>query len=185
MCTSPGEMGIACEIWFPLSTMCFRHWTLVCWDRFFLCSPGCPGTPCIDQAGPNSQRYACLCLLSAGVKVCNHAWPSGIELLDLVASILTCKAISLAPVVRLKKVSNHRNSDYPPWTFTVCKNGRQIFMQGLEAWWHSLCQKGDLYCNKLLPSLVLRSWLRDLNSKWYRLYTQGLHVVELQDVVNF
>ncbi|GAB1291571.1 Bile acyl-CoA synthetase [Apodemus speciosus] len=34
----------------------------------FLCSPGCPRIPSVDQAGPKPQRSACLCLRSAGIK---------------------------------------------------------------------------------------------------------------------
>jgi hypothetical protein len=42
-----------------------------------LCSPGCPGTHFIDQAGLKlTQKSACLSLPSAGIKgVCHHAWP--------------------------------------------------------------------------------------------------------------
>lgn len=35
---------------------------------FFLCSPGCPGTCLVAQAGLEFQRAACLWLLSARVK---------------------------------------------------------------------------------------------------------------------
>jgi hypothetical protein len=42
-------------------------------DRVSLCSPGCPGTHSVDQAGPRTQRFACLCLSSAGIKgMCHH-----------------------------------------------------------------------------------------------------------------
>jgi hypothetical protein len=51
----------------------FFVWLFVCFvfgcccfqDRVSLCSPGCPGIHCVDQAG--------LCLLNAGIKgVCHH-----------------------------------------------------------------------------------------------------------------
>jgi hypothetical protein len=43
------------------------------WDRVSLCSPDCPGTHSLDQAGPWTQKCTCLCLPSAGIKgVCQH-----------------------------------------------------------------------------------------------------------------
>jgi hypothetical protein len=45
------------------------------WDRVSLYSPGLPGTHSVDQAGLGTQKFACLCLPSAGIKgVCHHAW---------------------------------------------------------------------------------------------------------------
>jgi hypothetical protein len=42
-------------------------------DRVFLCRPGCPGTHC-RPGWPQTQKSACLCLPSAGIKgVCYHA----------------------------------------------------------------------------------------------------------------
>jgi hypothetical protein len=42
------------------------------WDRVSLCSPGCPGTHSVDQAGLK-LRNPPACLLSAGIKgVCHH-----------------------------------------------------------------------------------------------------------------
>jgi hypothetical protein len=40
-------------------------------DRDSLCSPGCPGTHSVDQAGLG-QRSTCLCLPSAGIKGMRH-----------------------------------------------------------------------------------------------------------------
>ncbi|GAB1294594.1 DNA topoisomerase 2-binding protein 1 [Apodemus speciosus] len=37
-------------------------------QRVSLCSPGCPGTHSVDQAGLELQKSACLCLPSAGIK---------------------------------------------------------------------------------------------------------------------
>jgi hypothetical protein len=37
------------------------------WDRVSLCSPGCPGTHFVDQAGLE-LKFACLCLPSSGIK---------------------------------------------------------------------------------------------------------------------
>jgi hypothetical protein len=49
---------------------------LVFRDRVSLCSPGCPGAHFVDQAGLKTQKSACLCLLSAGIKgVRHHAGP--------------------------------------------------------------------------------------------------------------
>jgi hypothetical protein len=45
-------------------------------DRVSLCSPGCPGTCLVDQAGPRTQRSACLCLPSAGIKGVRHLCPA-------------------------------------------------------------------------------------------------------------
>ena len=44
-------------------------------DRVSLYHPGCPGTHSVDQAGlDRTQKSACLCLPSAGIKgVCHHA----------------------------------------------------------------------------------------------------------------
>jgi hypothetical protein len=46
----------------------------VFWDRVSLCSPGCPGTHFVDQAGLElrTQKSACLCLASAGIKGVHH-----------------------------------------------------------------------------------------------------------------
>jgi hypothetical protein len=45
---------------------------LVFRDRVSLCSPGCPGTHFVDQAGLETQKSACLCLPSAGIKGVRH-----------------------------------------------------------------------------------------------------------------
>jgi hypothetical protein len=37
-------------------------------DRVSLYSPGCPGAHFVDQAGLRTQKSACLCLPSAGIK---------------------------------------------------------------------------------------------------------------------
>jgi hypothetical protein len=51
----------------PLTSLVFR-------DRVSLCSPGCPGTHSVDQAGLE-LKFTCLCLPSAGIKgVLYHAW---------------------------------------------------------------------------------------------------------------
>jgi hypothetical protein len=57
---------------FPFVLFCF---VLFCFvlrggvrDRVSLYSPGCPGTHAVDQAGPRTQRSACLCLPSAEIK---------------------------------------------------------------------------------------------------------------------
>lgn len=34
----------------------------------FLCSPGCPGIPYVEQTGLESERCACLRLLGSGIK---------------------------------------------------------------------------------------------------------------------
>jgi hypothetical protein len=46
---------------------------LVFQDRVSLCSPGCPGTHSVDQAGLE-LRSTCLCLPSAEIKVATTAW---------------------------------------------------------------------------------------------------------------
>ncbi|GAB1296005.1 Glutamine--fructose-6-phosphate aminotransferase [Apodemus speciosus] len=40
--------------------------------RVSLCSPGCPGTHSVDQAGLELKKSACLCLPSAGIKGVRH-----------------------------------------------------------------------------------------------------------------
>jgi hypothetical protein len=42
-------------------------------DRVCLCSPGCPGTHSVDQAG--LELRACLCLPIAGIKGLRHHCP--------------------------------------------------------------------------------------------------------------
>jgi hypothetical protein len=41
-------------------------------DRVSLYSTGCPGTHFVDQAGLETQKSACLCLPSAGIKGVRH-----------------------------------------------------------------------------------------------------------------
>jgi hypothetical protein len=41
-------------------------------DRVSLCTPDCPGTHSVDQAGLRTQKSACLCLPSAGIKGMHH-----------------------------------------------------------------------------------------------------------------
>jgi hypothetical protein len=61
-------LGVWCLVF-----LVFGFWFLVFRDRVSLYSPGCPGTHFVDQAG-QTQKSACLCLLSAGIKgVCHHA----------------------------------------------------------------------------------------------------------------
>ena len=50
-----------------LRPVLFYFTFLVSQDRVSLCSPGCPTTQLIDQAGPK-LRSACLCVPSAGIK---------------------------------------------------------------------------------------------------------------------
>ena len=45
--------------------ICFR-------DKVSLCSPGCPGTHSVEQAGLKLKSSACLYLPSAGVKGVPH-----------------------------------------------------------------------------------------------------------------
>jgi hypothetical protein len=46
-------------------------------DRVSLYSPGCPGTHFVDQAGlDRTQKSACLCLPSAGIKGVRHHCPA-------------------------------------------------------------------------------------------------------------
>jgi hypothetical protein len=50
---------------------------LVFRDRVSLCSPGCPGTHSVDQAGLKLRNLP-LCLPSAGIKGMRHyAWLQG------------------------------------------------------------------------------------------------------------
>lgn len=51
-----------------------------CLEIGCLCSSGCAGIHCVDQADPK-QRATCLCPLRAGIKgVHHHAWqPAGFE----------------------------------------------------------------------------------------------------------
>jgi hypothetical protein len=55
---------------------------LVFRDRVSLCSPGCPGTHSVDQAGLE-LRSACLYLPSAGIKGVRHHCPTRAFLLHL------------------------------------------------------------------------------------------------------
>jgi len=51
----------------------------------FLCSPWYPGTDWVDQLSLNTQRSACLCLQSSGIKsICHHCMAENVsELCDL------------------------------------------------------------------------------------------------------
>lgn len=42
----------------------------VFWDRASLCSPGCPGTHCVNQAGLELPEIHCLCPPGLGLLVC-------------------------------------------------------------------------------------------------------------------
>jgi hypothetical protein len=55
--------------WFGLVWFWFWFWFL---DKVSLCSPGCPGTCSVDQAGLKLKRSTCLCLPSAGIKRMHH-----------------------------------------------------------------------------------------------------------------
>jgi hypothetical protein len=44
-------------------------------DRVSLCSPGCPGTHSVDQAGLEHKKSACFCLPSVGIKGRHHHCP--------------------------------------------------------------------------------------------------------------
>jgi hypothetical protein len=44
----------------------------VFFETQFLCSPGCPGTNSVNQAVLETQKSACLCLPSAGIKGVRH-----------------------------------------------------------------------------------------------------------------
>ena len=48
------------------SFFCFVCLFVVFQDRVSLYSPGCRGTHSVDQAGPPTQRFTCLCLPSVG-----------------------------------------------------------------------------------------------------------------------
>jgi len=58
--------------------VCLFGWFGLVWflgffrARVSLCSPGCPGTHSVDQAGFKLKKFACLCLPSAGIKVVRH-----------------------------------------------------------------------------------------------------------------
>jgi hypothetical protein len=65
-----------------LLLFCFR-------DRVSLCSPGCPGTHSVVQAGLELKRSACLCLLSTGIKGVCH-WQT---VLVWTCMLHTCKHV--------------------------------------------------------------------------------------------
>ena len=57
---------------------------LSCVFKVSLCSPGWPGSHCIDQAGLKLKRSDCLCLPSAGIKgVHHHTQPSPFSLVHV------------------------------------------------------------------------------------------------------
>ncbi|EDL24724.1 interleukin 17 receptor D [Mus musculus] len=56
----------------------FIYLFLVFRDRVSLCSPGCPGTHSVDQAGLLTQKSTCPCLPSAGIKETSLSFRSGV-----------------------------------------------------------------------------------------------------------
>jgi hypothetical protein len=60
-------------------------------DRVSLCSPGCPGTHSVDQAGLELRKSACLCLPSAGIKGMCHHCPANLFLMLEILSKLRLK----------------------------------------------------------------------------------------------
>jgi hypothetical protein len=68
-----------CKSYFLQQSCLFFVWLVGCFfqDRVSLCSPGCPETHFVDQAGLGTQKSAYLCLPSAGIKsVRLHGWLS-------------------------------------------------------------------------------------------------------------
>lgn len=49
----------------------------VFWDRASLCSPGCPGTHCVNQAGLELPEIHCLCPPRAGITGVYHHTQQG------------------------------------------------------------------------------------------------------------
>jgi hypothetical protein len=63
------DFGFGVLFWF------FVLFCFVFRDRVSLCIPGCPGTHFCRPGWPQTQKSACLCLLSAGIKgMRHHAW---------------------------------------------------------------------------------------------------------------
>jgi hypothetical protein len=55
-------------MWFVCLFVCFQ-------DRVSLCSPGCPGTHSVDQAGPKLRNLPASASQVLGLKVCvTTAW---------------------------------------------------------------------------------------------------------------
>jgi hypothetical protein len=81
----------------PLSLfVCLFVW-LVFRDRVSLCSPGCPGTHSVDQAGlelRNSPASAPTPTPSAGIKGVRHHRPASLSVLRLQALPLLCSLAS-------------------------------------------------------------------------------------------
>ncbi|GAB1298665.1 Protein RFT1 homolog [Apodemus speciosus] len=59
-------------------------------DRVSLCSPGCPGTHSVDQAGLELQKSTCLCLPSAGITGMRHHCPAQQVFLIISPVLMRC-----------------------------------------------------------------------------------------------
>ena len=64
----------------------FSFSPLVVWDRVSACSPGCPGTHSVDQAGFELTQITFLCLRVLGLEVCakvpSNTLPLSVALLE-------------------------------------------------------------------------------------------------------
>jgi hypothetical protein len=61
---------------FSFLLFCFVFFFFFFQDRVSLCSPGCPGTHSVDQAGLKLKRSTCLCLPSSVIKGVRHHLPA-------------------------------------------------------------------------------------------------------------
>ena len=64
------------EFFLTLSGNLFFGLLCFAFSRVFLCSPGCPETGSVDEAGLELKSSACLCLSSAGIKGVGHHCPA-------------------------------------------------------------------------------------------------------------
>ena len=82
-----GENAVYCSLWFTLSQLCLFVCLFVCFglvwfglvfclfvlffrDRVSLCSPGCPGTHSVDQAGLELRNQPASASQVLGLKAC-------------------------------------------------------------------------------------------------------------------
>ena len=142
------------QIWF-----CFAFFIL---DRVSLCnSPDFPGTVFVEQADPRtcSQRSACLCLLSAGLKgVCHCAqliYNLKLPFPPFVIFLFNKHYIKLLQLIsdRIFFYNGTRNYPINNWPFLLPGSYYSAFCQWI--WWLPVLLSGEVIQHSCLWIIIL------------------------------
>jgi hypothetical protein len=79
--------------WMGIYRKLHAYFLLLFWDRVSLYRPGCPGTHFVDQAGVETQKSACLCLPSSGIKGVLHHTRLGFSFMCVSVSVCHVKLL--------------------------------------------------------------------------------------------